>query len=53
MVYATPAIYISTSAGNSVTGTVTIQSGQITITWAKTGSPVGTAQIIVTADYHD
>lgn len=46
-------IYLSSSPGNASSGTITIQSGQITIAWAKTESPTGTVSMIVIADYHD
>lgn len=49
----TTALYIRTSSGNHTLGTVTIESGQIKIAWAKTGSPTGAVNMVITADYHD
>lgn len=49
------AIYlITTAAGDAVQGAVTMQNGGIKITWSKaSGSPTGTAGMIIMALYHD
>lgn len=47
-------IYLRPDASNVATGTVLMQEGQLTITWAKlAGSPTGTASMTITAEYHN
>jgi hypothetical protein len=47
------AILLNDGAGNQVTGTITaIDDTSITITWAKTGSPTGTAVLFINATTH-
>lgn len=47
------AIRIYSSSGNYISGTLTIENGQIKIAWTKTGTPTGTIYMILMADYHD
>ncbi|HHX12364.1 MAG TPA: BppU family phage baseplate upper protein [Clostridiales bacterium] len=45
-------IYISDSASSYSLGGVTINDGNISINWTKVGTPTGTAQLTIMADYH-
>lgn len=52
-VFSSVGVFIRQSSGNFTSGAVLMEIGQITITWTKTGTPTGTASLIITADYHD
>lgn len=53
MVNPSTPIYLEASAGNVASGNISLASGKLTIAWSKTGSPTGTAQIRLIANYHD
>jgi len=49
----TYAIYLLTASATASRCTVTKSEGSITLTWNKSGTPTGTARLIIEAIYHD